>query len=79
MARASDVLIPLAANGDRWVDPDELREGAVMAKLALGDRAGAREAFFALLRVSERPATDLRTRLIYSYIADSTVRVAPTQ
>jgi hypothetical protein len=79
MARASDVLIPLAANGDRWVDPDELREGAVMAKLALGDRAGAREAFFALLRVSERPATDLRTRLIYSYIADSTVWVAPTQ
>lgn len=74
-AHASDVLVPAAEKGDRWLDPDDLRDGTVMAKLALGDRTGARQAFRALLNQSARPISDLRTRLLYSYIADSTVRV----
>ena len=74
-SRAADVLIPLEVDGDRWIDPDQLRDGAVMAKLALGARSGAGGVFLALVRRSARPITDLRTRLLYSYIMDSTVTV----
>jgi predicted membrane-bound spermidine synthase len=77
-SRAADVLVPLEAQGDRWLDPDQLRDGAVMAKLALGDRSGARRVFLALVRQSARPITDLRTRLLYSYIMDSTLSVGRT-
>jgi predicted membrane-bound spermidine synthase len=74
-SRAADVLVPLEVQGDRWLDPDQLRDGAVMAKLALGDRPAAGGVFLALVRRSERPITDLRTRLLYSYIMDSTLTV----
>ena len=55
-----------------WLDPDILRDGAVMAKLATGDRRAAREAFKLLISRSSRTNTDLRTRLLYAYIADTT-------
>jgi spermidine synthase len=71
-SRASDPLLQAAAVGDLWLDPDELRDGAVIARLATGNRNGARDAFHILLSRSSRDITDLRTRLLYSYIADTT-------
>ena len=70
-AHAADPLIAEAQRGELWLDGDELRDGAVIAKLAVGDRAGARAAFRALISRSARSMTDLRTRLLYSYIADA--------
>jgi predicted membrane-bound spermidine synthase len=69
-SRASEPLLRAAASGELWLDPDMLRDGAVMAKLTTGDRAGARDAFRLLSSSSARGASDLRTRLLYSYIAD---------
>jgi hypothetical protein len=71
-SRAADPLITAAAAGEFWLDPDMLRDGAVMAKLATGHRAEARTIFGTLMRRSARQITDLRTRLLYSYIADTT-------
>ena len=71
VARATDPLIAAAATGDLWLDADELRDGAVMAKIATGDRAAARNVFRLLISRSTRDVTDLRTRLLYSYIADT--------
>jgi hypothetical protein len=71
-ARAADPLIADEVKGELWLDGDQLRDGAVVAKLAVGDRRGAGAAFHALIRRSARTITDLRTRLLYSYVADST-------
>jgi hypothetical protein len=70
-AHAADPLLVEAAKGEVWLDPDQLRDGAVIAKLAIGDRTGARVAFRDLISGSARSVTDLRTRLLYSYIADT--------
>ena len=71
-SRAADPLLAAAKAGDTWLDPDVLRDGAVMAKLATGDRRAARDAFRQLISQSSRSTTDLRTRLLYAYIADTT-------
>jgi hypothetical protein len=77
-SRAADVLLTAAAHGDLWLDPDQLRDGAVMAKVMTGDRAAAAAAFSILIPKSSRSITDLRTRLLYSYIADTAQgRLAP--
>jgi hypothetical protein len=68
-ARASDILLAAAEKGDLWLDADMLRDGAVMAKLRTGDRTGARDAFLVLAKYSARSEGDLRTQLLYSYIA----------
>jgi hypothetical protein len=79
-ARAADPLLADAEKGEFWLEPDELRDGAVIAKLEVGDRAGARVAFRGLISRSARSITDLRTRLLYSYIADTTkTRTLATQ
>ena len=52
----------------RWILPDELRDGTVMAKLHLGDAAGARRDFETLARFSGRKPGDLRSRLLNAYI-----------
>jgi spermidine synthase len=70
-ARAADVLIAAAGRGEMWLNPDVLRDGAVMAKLGIGDRSGARAAFKILISRSSRDISDLRTRLLYSYVVDS--------
>jgi len=70
-ARAADPLLAEVGRGQLWLEPDQLRDGAVIAKLAVGDRAGARAAFRGLISRSARTITDLRTRLLYSYIADT--------
>ena len=66
------MLLAAATSGESWLEPDMLRDGAVMAKLATGDRRAAREAFTLLIPQSTRNATDLRTRLLFAYIADTT-------
>lgn len=71
-SRASEVLLTAASKGDLWLDPDVLRDGSVMAKLETGDRRSAFEAFKLLITKSSRPITDLRTRLLYAYIVDTT-------
>jgi hypothetical protein len=71
-ARAAVRLLDAAKRGELWLDPDELRDGTVLARLAVGDRKGAQSAFQGLLRASTRDPTDLRTRLLWSYIEDTT-------
>jgi hypothetical protein len=69
-AQAGDALIRAAVKGDVWIDPDYLRDGAVMAFLEQGDRAAARDAYAALQRWSARPPDDLRNQLLRSYILE---------
>jgi spermidine synthase len=69
-ARAADTLLAAAAGGEVWLDGDVLRDGTVISRLMTGDRAGAEAAYRLLLRRSTRSASDLRTRLLYSYVAD---------
>jgi spermidine synthase len=71
-SRGADPLLAAAARGELWLDADVLRDGAVMAKLAVGDRTAATVAFRLLVTRSSRDITDLRTRLLYSYISDTT-------
>jgi hypothetical protein len=70
-AAAANPLVGAAIKGDMWLDPDLLRDGTVMAFLALGDRARARAAYNALERFSGRPANDLRNELLLSYVLDT--------
>jgi predicted membrane-bound spermidine synthase len=67
--RASEILIPLAAKGDLWMPADELREGAVVARLQLGDVRGARHALKELAPFSVRDANDVRPQLLDAWIA----------
>jgi predicted membrane-bound spermidine synthase len=76
-AAAADPLIRAAVRGDEWVAPDLLRDGAVMAMLEMGDRAGARDAFRALAQRSARPPGDLRNQLLLSYVLDSATAGPP--
>jgi hypothetical protein len=67
-AAAADRLKQVAVREHRWILPDELRDGSVMAKLNLGDAEGARRDFEALARFSTRKPGDLRSQLLYAYI-----------
>ena len=67
--RASEVLVPLAVKGDHWMPVDELREGAVLARLQLGDVAGARRVLQALAPQSARDANDVRPQLLEAWIS----------
>ncbi len=66
--RASEILIPLAVKGDLWMPVDELREGAVAARLMLGDVRGARHAFDVLAPRTTREANDVRPQLLDAWI-----------
>lgn len=66
--RASEVLVPLAVKGDHWLPTDELREGAVLARLALGDVIGARRVMKAMAPLSAREANDVRPQLLDAWI-----------
>jgi hypothetical protein len=67
-AAAADRLAPKVAEGGTWVDPDELAEGGVVAKLRLGDAAGARRLAL-LLAARRRRAGELPGRLMDAYLA----------
>ena len=68
VASHGDRLMPDARAGLPWVPPAILLDGMVMAKLAQGDVAGARDARDALTRQTGRPVTDVRRLLIEAYL-----------
>jgi hypothetical protein len=76
-SRAADAVVPAEAAGDVWLNGDQLRDGAVIAKLATGDRRGARSTFISLIARSDRSSTDFRTRLLWAYVIDTTATVFP--
>jgi hypothetical protein len=65
---AADSLLQPALDGRSWIPVDDLRDGAVVAKLRMGDAPGARRYFDALARRSERGASDFRVRLLDAYL-----------
>jgi hypothetical protein len=67
-ASLADSIMPVALREYRWIPADELRDGAVMAKLHLGDVAGARMALDTLGRHSTRDPGDLRSRMLQAYV-----------
>jgi predicted membrane-bound spermidine synthase len=68
VAGAAEVLISAANAGETWMLPEMLRDGAVVARLKLGDPSGARQAFdrFTTESLEWR---DLRARLLDAHIA----------
>jgi spermidine synthase len=75
-ASAADRIMPVALKENRWITADELRDGAVMAKLHLGDVPGARAALDTLRRYSTRNPGDLRSRMLEAYVASAESRRA---
>jgi len=70
---ASDVLVAATRRGDPWISVDLLRDGAVIAKLEVGDAAAARTLFDGLARWSARSTDDLRTQLLYAYVVNGSI------
>ena len=68
-ATAADQLLPLALRQHRWITPDELRDGAVMANLHIGRVAVARQVLDTLAQFSTRRPGDLRGQLLTAYVA----------
>jgi predicted membrane-bound spermidine synthase len=66
--RATPPLLAAAMALKGWLPADELRDGAVVARLIIHDVGEAREVFNALTPYSARPAGDLRSALLASYI-----------
>ncbi|HEY7634182.1 MAG TPA: hypothetical protein VH763_01435 [Gemmatimonadales bacterium] len=67
-AAAADRLKPVAIQQRRWIAADELRDGAVIARLHLGDVAGARRDMESLAPFSSRRPSDLRSLLLEAYV-----------
>jgi hypothetical protein len=67
-AAAALRLMPIAIREHRWVSPDELRDGLVIAEIHLRDVTMARQALDSLRRFSVRPAQDLRSQLLDAYV-----------
>jgi hypothetical protein len=65
---AADRLMPAVLKEHRWIEPDELRDGLVIARLHLRDATGARQALDGLEKFSSRPAGDLRSMLLGAYV-----------
>jgi predicted membrane-bound spermidine synthase len=70
-AAAADRLLPVAMREHRWITADELRDGAVFAKLYAGDIRGARWVLDTLASSSVRKPGDLRTRLLTAYVTSA--------
>ena len=54
--------------GERLIPGDELRDGAVLAKLHVGDAKGARMALDTLRKFTQRSPDDLRSRMLEAYV-----------
>jgi hypothetical protein len=76
VSKAADRLLPIVRRERRWIGGDEFRDGAVMAKLQIGDAAGARQMMDSLAMLSSRPAADLRSQLLEAYVAMGEARQA---
>ncbi|MEP6692361.1 MAG: fused MFS/spermidine synthase [Gemmatimonadaceae bacterium] len=70
-SKEADALLPAAVKGDHWIAPDALRNGATVAKLRLGDVAGAGRVLSSMAPQSKLPSSDLRARLLFSYYQDA--------
>jgi spermidine synthase len=68
-SKAADRLMPIVRRERGWIGGDEFRDGAVMAKLQVGDAAGARQMLASLAELSSRPPGDLRSLLLEAYVA----------
>jgi hypothetical protein len=66
----------MAPGGSHWITADELRDGLVISRLRLRDVTGARQALDSLFRFSRRPATDLRSQLLSSYVESAERRTS---
>jgi predicted membrane-bound spermidine synthase len=75
-AAAADRLLPVAMQEHRWITADELRDGAVFAKLNSGDVRGARQVLDTLARFSVRRPNDLRSRLLAAYVTSAELQRA---
>lgn len=67
-ARETEFLASELKAGRIWVDADQLREGGVVAWVALGQADSAARLFRGLAEVARRPESDLRVRLLSSYL-----------
>ncbi len=75
-ASAADRLLPVAMRDHRWITADELRDGAVFAKLNSGDIRGARQVLDTLATFSIRRPGDLRSRLLAAYVTSAEIQRA---
>jgi hypothetical protein len=75
-ADAADRLLPVAMGEHRWITADELRDGAVFAKLNSGDVRGARQVLDTLAQFSVRKPNDLRSRLLAAYVTSAEIQRA---
>ena len=64
----ADSLAPDVLAGSTWYPADDLRDGGTVAKLALGDVAGARELWHALAPRGKRRPDSIRSLLIGAYV-----------
>ena len=70
------MLIPLARKNDLWMTADMLREGAVVARIKLGDIRGARAALTQLASQSLRERNDVRPQLLDAWVRAGETRIA---
>jgi hypothetical protein len=73
-SREADALIDSAAQGQDWLPPAVLLDGALAAKLVAGDLPGARRAFETLRSRAGWDPSELRSRLLLARLAASQVR-----
>jgi spermidine synthase len=73
---AADRIIPAVLKGARLIPGDELRDGAVLAKLHLGDAKGARAALDTLQKLTLRSPDDLRSRMLEAYVGAAEAQAA---
>ena len=84
-SRAADVLFAHQMRGENWIPADYLRDGAVTAKLMIGDPTGALRVFSSVNRFTRTDAIGrFRSGLLLSHIArgfsgrQAGSRLAPT-
>ncbi|HEV2671321.1 MAG TPA: hypothetical protein VGU74_09525 [Gemmatimonadales bacterium] len=75
-AAAADRLLLDATLGEAWVPRDMYREGAVVAKLKIGDVVGARRLFNAVVQLPGG-RSGLRTRLLEAHLRAAEAAAAP--
>lgn len=68
VTEAADRLLQPTLQGQGWLPMNQLREGAVVAKLLRGDASGAQQYFLALAEKEKQHVPDLRTRLLAAYV-----------
>jgi spermidine synthase len=73
-AETGERLLPVVTSQRRWIGADEFRDGLVLAKLQLGDAAGAQRRFYQLAPLSTRGPADLRSQLLEAYVTAAAQR-----